>query len=87
MKIFKLFMLPVAAFTLASAAAVTTDNSHKSKTEDALMIGYIHNPNVNDCAEVLVDCKTAGSTTCVEAGWTVFAFDSPVTCNATLKRD
>lgn len=87
MKIFKLFMLPVAVFTLASAAAVSTDNSHQSKADAASMIGYIHNPTINDCQEVLVDCELNGTNTCVEGGWTVYTFDSPVTCNQVLKRD
>lgn len=86
MKIFRLFMLPVAVFTLASAAAVSTDNSNQSKTASTPMTGYIHSPNIGDCKDVEVDCELSGANTCVENGWTVHLYDTAVTCNFVLKR-
>lgn len=85
MRIFKLFMLPIAAFTLASAAAVSTDNSHKSKATYA-MTAYIHDPNINSCKEVTVDCIVGAGQTCLSGSWTAFGKDTPVTCNQQLKR-
>lgn len=86
MKILKLFMLPVVAFTLASAAAVTTTSSHKSKAVTTTMQGYIHNPTINDCEPVTVECEPGIGEACLASGWTVYGFDTPVTCNLDLKR-
>lgn len=52
-RIIKLFLLPVAVFTLASAAAVSTDQSHKSSTAVTMDV-YIHNPSESDCLKVTV---------------------------------
>lgn len=86
MKIFKLFMLPLAAFTLASAAAVKTDESRNSKVVTTTMIGGIHNPLTGLCDEVNVNCEPGEGDACLSAGWTVYGFDTPVTCNQTLRK-
>ena len=56
-------ILPIMAFTLASAAAV---GSHNSKLEEAKkpssVIGFVHNPNSFNCLQVEVqDCSTINS--------------------------
>ena len=86
MKIFKLFMLPLAAFTLASAAAVQTDSSHESKAKEVSMLGAIHNPTIGSCFNINVECVPGDGTACEEDGWTVYGYDSAVTCNLNLKR-
>lgn len=85
-KFIKLFMLPVAAFFLASAAAVTTDKSHESKTTTSIM-GYIHNPSENDCESVsLVDCVAGTGDPCVFGSWTVYG-STGLGCSLQLKRE
>ncbi|WP_432670494.1 hypothetical protein [Flavobacterium sp. SM2513] len=81
----KLFMLPLAAFTLASAAAVSTDVSHKSKTAAARMTAYIHNPTINDCYEVQVECEPGVGESCLIGSWTAYGPDG-FGCNLQLKR-
>lgn len=55
-------ILPVLAFTLASAGAVSTN---KAKVEEAkkpvAIIGFIHNPSVANCLQVSVDCTTTNT--------------------------
>lgn len=69
--ILKMFALPVAAFALASAGAVSTNESSKSKT-DTLITAYIHNPSVNDCAPVNVECSTGNGPACLSSGLTAY---------------
>lgn len=84
-RIFKLFMLPVAVFTLASAAAVSTDKSHESKAS-VPMTGYIHNPSIQHCEDKLVECQIGGGPTCYYGAWEVFAKDSEGNCVIPLER-
>ncbi len=88
MKFFKVLMLPLAAFVLASAAAVSTDESHKSKAEETLVMdGYIHNPTIDDCLEVKnVACELGDGAPCLQSSFTVYGFDEISGCNLTLKR-
>lgn len=55
-------ILPVLAFTLASAGAVSTN---KAKVEEAkkpvAIIGFIHNPTAANCLQVSVDCTTTNT--------------------------
>jgi hypothetical protein len=85
-RIFKVLMLPVAAFALASAGAVTTNASRESKGEGKLMTAYIHNPTINDCVQVQVDCVPGGGQACLSGSWTAFGKDTPVTCNLQLRK-
>lgn len=86
MKFITMLMLPVAAFTLASAAAISTDNSKESKTS-TLMTAYIHNPSVFDCAEVTVDCQVGSGPTCLYNNtWEAFDKESETSCNIQLER-
>ena len=56
--ILRAFVLPIAAFALASAGAVSTNTSEVSKA-DVLITAYIHNPPVDDCQEVTdVNCSS-----------------------------
>lgn len=85
MRIFKLFMLPIAAFTLASAAAVSTEKSEGAKAASS-MIAYIHNPSEFNCEEVTVQCEVGGGDPCtVPGGWTAYGLNGTV-CDQTLKR-
>lgn len=82
-RIFKLFMLPIAAFTLASAAAVSTE---KSKEAASSMIAYIHNPNEFNCLPVEVECEVGLGTPCTApGGWTAYGLNGTV-CDQPLKR-
>lgn len=55
-------ILPALAFTLASAAAVST---HTAKIEEAkkpvAIFGYIQNPNPANCQQVSVDCTATNT--------------------------
>lgn len=85
MRIIKLFMLPIAAFTLASAAAVSTDTSHESKTTLNMDV-YIHNPTEFDCVKVEnVACEIGGGAECTTGGWQAFGL-STVGCSERLQR-
>lgn len=50
-------ILPVLAFTLASAAAVSTNEAKIKESKKTVSIsGYIQNPSSEDCLQVNVDC-------------------------------
>jgi hypothetical protein len=86
-KFIKLFVLPVAAFFLASAAAVSTDKSHESKSAALAMQGFIHNPTENDCQPVNeVDCVVGAGDPCELGSWTVYG-TSGIGCQLQLKRE
>lgn len=83
----KLFMLPLAAFALASAAAVNTDHSKDSAVESTTMWAYVHVPNIGDCLSVEVECEPGIGLPCKDAfGRDAFGEDTPSTCNLDLKR-
>lgn len=84
-KFIKLFMLPIAAFTLASAAAVTTDTSRVSQTKATSMTAYIHNPFISSCKEVDVTCEFGDGLECLSGGWEAFG-GNPVVCGDKLQR-
>lgn len=49
--------LPVLAFILASAGAVSTNEAKINKSEKTMSIeGFIQNPTVTNCSSVTVDC-------------------------------
>lgn len=55
-------MLPVLAFTLASAGAVSTNSSKVEEAKKpAAIIGYIQNPTAANCLQVSVDCTTTNT--------------------------
>lgn len=82
--ILRAFVLPVAAFALASAGAVSTNTSNVSKTA-VLITAYIHNPAVDDCQEVTVNCAPSGSSACLSGSFTAFG-GSKTSCNQQLRR-
>ncbi|WNM19478.1 DUF6520 family protein [Flavobacterium capsici] len=87
LKFIKLFMLPVAAFFLASAAAVTTDQSHQSKATALTMQGFIHNPSATDCEPVNdIDCVVGTGDPCELGSWTVYG-TTGIGCSLQLKRE
>lgn len=85
MRLIKMFMLPVAVFMLASAAAVGTDKSHKSSTEVTMDV-YLHNPDEEDCLKVEnVDCQIGEGAECSVGPWQAFGLTS-VGCSEKLER-
>jgi hypothetical protein len=82
--ILRAFVLPVAAFALASAGAVSTNTSNVSKTA-VLITAYIHNPAVDDCQNVTVNCAPGNGPTCLSGSFTAFA-GSKTSCNEPLHR-
>ena len=50
-------ILPVLAFTLASAAAVSTNEAKIRESKKTVLItGFIQNPNQSNCLPASVDC-------------------------------
>lgn len=55
-------ILPVLAFTLASAGAVSTNEAKVKDAKKAVtIIGYIQNPSSANCLQVSVDCTTTNT--------------------------
>lgn len=55
-------ILPVLAFTLASAAAVSTNEAKvKDSKKTTAILGYIQNTSPFDCDPVNVDCSTTAT--------------------------
>jgi len=82
----RLLMLPVAAFFLASAAAVTSSTAAESKTDRLTIVGYIHASTPTSCDPVTVDCEEQGNVLCMYGNQQVFDKDSPSTCLTALWR-
>ncbi len=84
-------ILPVLAFTLASAAAVSTNETKiKELKKTALIQGYIQNPSAQNCDPVEVDCVTTATTqacmTSEAIPKQVFDKDESNACNVSLYR-
>lgn len=59
-------ILPVLAFTLASAGAVSTNEAKIAASKKTVLIsGFIQNPSPASCLPVTVDCATTGSQACM----------------------
>jgi hypothetical protein len=83
----KMFALPLAAFALASAGAISTNESSKSKTASP-MTAYIHNPAVNSCQDVTVDCDPGSGPTCLSlSSFEAFSKDDEGNCVIQLHRN
>lgn len=55
-------ILPVLAFTLASAGAISTNNAKvKDAKKTVAIIGFIQNPTAASCLQVSVDCTTTNT--------------------------
>jgi hypothetical protein len=55
-------ILPILAFTLASAAAVSTNEAKvKDSKKTTAILGYIQNTSPFDCDEITVDCVTTNT--------------------------
>jgi hypothetical protein len=55
-------ILPVLAFTLASAAAVSTNEAKiKESKKTVLITGFIQNPSPSNCLSVQVNCTTVNT--------------------------
>lgn len=90
--IFKALVLPVAAFALASAGAVSTSDSSLSKTAKPPITAYIHDPLDESCKPVNVNCNTIQGVTCTYTlsgnTWTAFRKASDQTpCTLPLYMD
>ncbi|MNY11292.1 hypothetical protein D3C86_1443150 [compost metagenome] len=83
--ILRAFVLPVAAFALASAGAVGTNTSDESKA-DVLISAYIHNPAEDDCQEVQVNCAGGNGPACLSGSFTAYGKESESSCTLTLHR-
>ena len=60
MKTYVKLILPVLAFTLASAAAVGTKAAKNEKAKNAVLVtGFIQNPSPLNCEPIEVDCSSA----------------------------
>lgn len=84
-------ILPVLAFTLASAAAVSTNESKvQDSKKTAVITGFIQNTSPYDCEEVTVDCTTANTSfACMSAEVSprqVWLKDEGNACNIPLYR-
>lgn len=69
--ILRALVLPVAAFALASAGAVSTNTAKESKVNLAVD-AYIHNPSEDDCEKVDVDCNLGGGPACLSGSFTAY---------------
>lgn len=84
--ILRAFVLPIAAFALASAGAVSTNTSEVSKA-DVLIPAFIHNPAANDCQPVPnVDCAPGSGPACLSGGFTAYG-GTKTSCNQQLHRN
>jgi hypothetical protein len=60
MKTIAKMILPVAAFMLASASAISTDVKTSNKSKDVLISAWVQNPDANNCvSQINLDCTTA----------------------------
>lgn len=69
--ILRALVLPVAAFALASAGAVSTNTAKESKANLSIL-AYIHNPSEDDCEEVQVDCSPGSGPACLSGSFTAY---------------
>lgn len=79
-------LLPVAAFALASAGAISNNSSHNVKS--GLVNGYIHSPGANDC-KPSIQCKAEFGPVCqsgITTGPQVYGMTAPGNCWITLYR-
>ena len=62
-------ILPVLAFTMASAAAVSTTEAKVTDAKKTVLItGFIQNPSPTNCLSVNVDCTTTNTAqTCMSS--------------------
>ncbi len=59
-------ILPVLAFTLASAGAVSTNEAKIAESKKTVLIsGFIQNPSPTNCLPVTVDCTLAVGPACM----------------------
>jgi hypothetical protein len=90
---FKALLLPVAAFALASAGAVGTNEANISKAAKPPITAFIHDPLQSSCRSVTVSCNTVSGPTCTYVqganSWTVFRKATPqaTTCALPLYMD
>lgn len=85
MRIIKMFLLPIAVVTLASAAAVSTDKSHESSTALTMDV-YIHSPSENDCLKKKeANCEPGNGQECTVGLWQAFGL-TEIGCNERLQR-
>jgi hydrogenase maturation factor len=55
-------ILPVLAFTLASAAAISTNETKtKDSKKTTAIVGFIQKTSPYDCEEVTIDCTTTNT--------------------------
>jgi hypothetical protein len=84
-------ILPVLAFTLASAAAVSTNETKIKESKKVFSVqGYIQNGSSQNCEPVEVNCSTVpNEQSCMTSEATprqAFAKDEANACNVSLYR-
>jgi len=84
-------MLPLAAFALASAGAVTTQTDKSDVEARQTATYYIHKPLVTSCQAVTLTCSTVPGEPCMYndgvTNWQVFnRLSSTSPCNIQLYR-
>lgn len=58
MKTIAKVILPVLAFTMASAGAISTNDAKVKEAEKPVLItGFIQNPSPSNCLDVAVECS------------------------------
>lgn len=61
-------ILPVLAFTLASAGAVSTNDAKIKESKKTFLIsGFIQNPSPSNCLAVSVDCTQTVGAACMSS--------------------
>jgi hypothetical protein len=61
-------IMPVLAFTLASAGAVSTNNAKIADSKKTVLIsGFIQNPSPAECLPVSVDCTLTVGAACMSS--------------------
>ena len=73
-------ILPVAAFMLASAGAVSTNKADDGNSSKLVMTGYLHKPSI-PCDAIEVNCQVQNNGQACEAGGqNVYRLTSPGFC-------
>lgn len=83
--ILKAFALPVAAFALASAGAVSTTDAGISKTA-TLVPAYIYNDITEECEDADVQCEPGTGQLCLSSGVEAFGKNEAGDCVVQLRR-
>lgn len=80
-------MLPMVAFALASAGAVSTNVEKTNVSGNRVITGYVQNSSVTDCSARSVDCSTVNTGfACMSSGQQVWLKNNLSQCIVDLYR-